>query len=207
MRCTCVSTQMFFWLSIRENQHQVRGLAADTRQRQQLVHGRGRLAAEIPEQLRAGRLDVARLVAVEADRIDQLLDLLDGQLRHRLRRAGLPEQPLGCRVCRGVLRSRGQQRRDGHLKRIFRARLGDLLDRRELEPGDGDGSSRCRITGGRDRFLARAAAYGIGVIGGWPLRTFTTFRATRSYIAARVSAVALAMCGTSTTFSSASRPG
>ena len=35
----------------------------------------------------------------------------------------------------------------------------------------------------------------------------STFRATRSYIAARVSAVALAMCGTSTTFSSASSPG
>ncbi len=55
--------------------------------------------------------------------------------------------------------------------------------------------------------LAPDPVYGIGVIGGWPLRTFTTFRATRSYIAARVSAVALAMCGTSTTFSSASRPG
>src|SRR5439155_2255974 len=51
------------------------------------------------------------------------------------------------------------------------------------------------------------ALYGIGVTGGLPVRTLTTLRAARSYIAVRVSVVALARCGTSTTFSSFNSPG
>ena len=88
-----------------ENQHQVRRLAAHARQREELLHGARRSAAEILEQLRAGRLDVARLVAIEAHRIDQLLDLPGAELRHRLRRARLCKQPLGGGVGRGVLRA------------------------------------------------------------------------------------------------------
>ena len=79
---------------IGEDQHEVRGLASNAWQCEQLFH-RGRcLAAEILQQFGACRLDVTRFVTVEADRINQLLDLLDGQLRHRFGCAGLLEQPL-----------------------------------------------------------------------------------------------------------------
>ena len=46
------------------------------------------------------------------------------------------EQPLGRRGGRRVLRARGQQCADQHLKRIFLARFGDLLDGRKLEAVD-----------------------------------------------------------------------
>ena len=138
IRWTWVSTQMFCLALIRENQHEVRRLAPDAWQRQQLLHRGRRLAPEIADELRACRLDVSRLVSIEADGIDELLNLLHSQRRHRLRRAGLAEQALGRRVGRGVLRSRGQQRRDRHLKRILGARLRDFFDGGQLEAGDGD---------------------------------------------------------------------
>ena len=77
-----------------------------------------------------------RLVAIEADRVDQLLDLLDRQPRHRPRRARPLEQPRRGGVRRRILRAGGQQRRDEDLKRILGLRLRDLLDRRQLHAGD-----------------------------------------------------------------------
>ena len=61
--------------AVRQDQHQVRGLAADARQRQQLLHRRRHAAAEARQDLSQVCLHVDRLVAIEADRIDQPLDL------------------------------------------------------------------------------------------------------------------------------------
>src|SRR5688572_165427 len=119
-----------------ENQHQVRRLAADTRQHHQLLHRRRDPAPEpLDEHLAAG-FYMARLVAIEADGIDQLLDLPHLEPRHRPRRAGPSEQPCGRRVRRRILRARGEQRRDEDLKRILGLRFRDLLDRRQIHAGD-----------------------------------------------------------------------
>jgi len=75
-----------------QNQHEVRRLASDAGQRQQLVHRAGHAAAVTLDEQPTGFLDVPRLVAVEADGINQPLDLLDGERRHRPRRARDTEQ-------------------------------------------------------------------------------------------------------------------
>jgi len=73
--------------AVREDEHEIRRLAADTRQRQQIVHCVRHLAAEPREDLPARRLHVPRFDSVKADRIDQPFDLLRRELRHRARRA------------------------------------------------------------------------------------------------------------------------
>ena len=72
---------------VRQDQHQVRGLPSDARQRQQLAHGPRHPSAEPAQDLAARVLHVDGLVPIEADRIDEPLDLLDGQLRDAVRRA------------------------------------------------------------------------------------------------------------------------
>src|SRR5262245_56363825 len=65
----------------RENHHQVRGLTSHSWQRDELVQRAGDLAVEPFDQRLGCRPHEARLVAIEADRVDQRLDLFDGQLR------------------------------------------------------------------------------------------------------------------------------
>jgi len=121
----------------RQNQHEVRRLASHAGQRQQLVH-RARHAAAVPlDQQTAGFLDVPCLVAVEADGIDQPLDLPDGELRHRARRARHAEQPRRRGGGHRIARLRRQHRRDEDVERIFLALFGDFLDRGQLEIVDG----------------------------------------------------------------------
>jgi len=93
-----------------EDHHQVRRLAAHTRQRDQFLHRPWHLTAELLDNHPAGVFHEHRFVAIEADGIDQFLDLSDGQLRQRLRRTRFGEQPRRRRQGRGVLRARRQQR-------------------------------------------------------------------------------------------------
>ena len=76
----------------RENQDEVRGFSSNSRQRQQFLHRRRHTPAEPVDEDLARRLHVSRLVSIEADRIDQPLDPLHGELRHRPRRPRDGEQ-------------------------------------------------------------------------------------------------------------------
>jgi hypothetical protein len=79
-----------------------------------------------------------RLVAIEADRVDQPLDLGHGQPRHRPGSARAAEQARRRGVRGRVLGARRQQRRDEDLKGILGLGLGDLLNRRQLHAGNGE---------------------------------------------------------------------
>src|SRR5688572_2550143 len=59
----------------REDHHQVRRLSAHSRQRDQLLHRRGHSTAERVDDHPAGVLHEYCFIAVEADRVDQSLDL------------------------------------------------------------------------------------------------------------------------------------
>jgi hypothetical protein len=120
----------------REDEHQVRRLTAHPGQGQQFLHGAWHPAAELLDQHSTGRLDMAGLVAIEAHRIDQLLDLLHGQRRHGLRRAGASEQPRRGRQRGRILGTGRQSRRDEHLEWVFLLALGDLLDGGQFQAGD-----------------------------------------------------------------------
>ena len=119
MRCTCVSTQMFCRLL----NARISTRLAVLRPTPGSVTSSSIVAGTRPpkrvDQHLAARLHVPRLVAIEADRIDQPLDLLHRQLRHRPRRARPLEQPRRRRVRRRVLGARRQQRGDQDLKRIL----------------------------------------------------------------------------------------
>ncbi len=119
-----------------EDQHEVRGLATDARQRHQLLHRRRHTAIEVGDEHLAARFHVPRLVAIEANRIDQPLDLGDREPGHRSRRASPLEQARRRGVRGRVLRARGQKRRDQYLEWILCLGLRDLLDRRQLHAGD-----------------------------------------------------------------------
>jgi len=69
--------------SVRQNEHEVCGLPADARKGQKIVHPIGNPAAKTIQQLPAGSFHVARLVAVEADRINQFSNPSGRQSRHR----------------------------------------------------------------------------------------------------------------------------
>ncbi len=125
--------------AIGENQHQVRRLAPDARQHQQLFHRHRHSTIEALDQHAAGCEHVPSLVAVEADRIDQPPDLGCGEPGHAGRRAGTPKEPRGRRSRRRVLRASREQRGDEHLKRIMGLILGNFFHRRQLEPVDGQG--------------------------------------------------------------------
>ena len=134
MRWTCVSTQMLLQALEAEDEHQVGRLPAHARQHHQLFHRLRHLSAEAIDEHPAAGLHVLGLVAVEADRVDQPLDFLDGELRHRARRPRHLEQPRRCGVRGRVLGARREQRRDEDLKGVFGLLVRDLLDRRQLEP-------------------------------------------------------------------------
>jgi len=114
-------------------QHEVRRLAADARQRQQLLHRARHFSTEGFDEHPAGRPNVPRLVSIEADGIDEALDRPDRQVRHGRWRARGLEEPRRCGSRGLVLRARGQQRADEDLKRIFLALFGNLFDRGQLE--------------------------------------------------------------------------
>jgi hypothetical protein len=107
---------------------------------------------------------VPGFVTVEADGIDEPLDLLHGQRPDRSGRPRHLEQPRGRGRRRSVLRPRGQQRADQHLKRIFLARFGNFLDRWKFEAvnlareGAHDGTDMAGGPGrpGPDRTATRA---------------------------------------------------
>ena len=205
----------------RHDHHQRGGLASDARQRHEVLECRRHTAAVDGEQPPGRRLHVAGLVAVEAHRVDQPLDLLDRQRGQRARRARPGEQAGRGRQGGGVLRARRQQRGDEHLERVVLLRLGDLLDRRQLHavdlPGQGPqhplDQRRLGTTGAGGAAGARPGgrhgreAHGTGVTGGCPASTASTLDTARSAIAVRVSVVALARCGMRSTFSSPSRSG
>ena len=69
--------------------------------------------------------------------------------------------------------------------------------------------TRSTLRGVADALVGRPLVPSLhtGVTGGWPSSTASTFETARSAIAVRVSVVALARCGISITFSSASRSG
>ena len=101
-------------------------------------------------------------MAIEADRIDQLLDLrrstASPSSRGVRRRA---EQPRRRRERRRVLRVRGQQRRDQHLERISWLFFGDLFDRRQLQAGRSPCAS-ARITRSTRRACGRRSPESVG---------------------------------------------
>jgi len=125
-----------------QDQDQVRRLPSHARQRQQLLHRRWDPPAEALEERQRRRLHVARLVAVEAHRVDQALDFAGAEGRHTLGRRGGRKQARRGRIGGRVLRSRRQQRPDQHLERLVAARLGDLLDRRKVVLPDRAGEPR-----------------------------------------------------------------
>ena len=162
----------------------------------------GHVTAEPRQDLLARLLHVHGLVPIEADRVDQLLDLLHRQPRHRPRRSRDAKQPRRRRVRHRVLRPRRQQRRDQHLKGILlliRRRSSRRPAPRGRRSPARAGASRCDTPTRNDRLRAQLHT---GVSGGCPESTAITFRTARSAIAVRVSRVALPRCGTSTTFSS-----
>src|SRR5262245_43490903 len=181
--------------AVRENEHEVRRLPPDPRQRQQFVHRRGYAAAEAFQDLAARLLHVHRLGAIEADRVDQLPDPRVRQLRHRPGRARDAEQPRGGGGRDGVLRLRRQHRRDEDLEGIFLLILRDLLDGRLVEAVD-----RLREPSHDDGDGRGTRHHVIGVRGGWPASTAMTLRTASSIIPRRVSRVALPRCGAMTTF-------
>src|SRR4029450_5847448 len=89
-----------------ENEDEVRRLPAHARQRQQLFHRRGYGPSETADEHLATRFYLASLVPVEADRVNQALDRLDGQLCQRSRRARPGEQARRGRMRGRILRSR-----------------------------------------------------------------------------------------------------
>ena len=80
---------------------------------------------------------MSRLVPIEADRIDELLDLGDAQFNQRLGRATAREQSCRRRGRDRILRLRRQHRRDQDLKGIGLLFVGDLLDCRVVHTRDG----------------------------------------------------------------------
>jgi len=121
----------------RQDQDQVRRLPADARQCQQLLHGARHATAVTLDQDAARLAHVPRLVAVEAHRIDQVLDLPGRQLRHRPRRARDAEQSRRCGRRHRIAGLRRQHGRDEDRERVFLALFRDFFDRRELEMVDG----------------------------------------------------------------------
>jgi len=114
----------------RQDQHQVRRFAADAWQREQFLHRARHAAAEFLDEDAARLLHVRRLVTIEADRIDEPLDLRRSQFRHRARRARDAEEPRRRGGRHRVARLSRQHGRDEHLERIFLTLFGDFFDRR-----------------------------------------------------------------------------
>jgi len=72
-------------------------------------------------------------VAIEADRVDQPLDLLRAEPGHRARRARHAEEARRRGCGHRIARLRRQHGRDEHLERVFLALLRDLLDGGQIE--------------------------------------------------------------------------
>ena len=113
---------------------QVRGLAADARQFAQFLDGARQRAAELLLEDARQLLEVARLVAEEADGVDELFDLLDGEALQVGGRERLPargrEEPLDGARRAGVLRAGGEDGADKHAEGVVRLRLDEFDDRR-----------------------------------------------------------------------------
>jgi len=120
----------------RQDEHEIRGLPPDARKCEELLHGAWHPAAVAFDEDAARCPDVPRLVPIEADRINQPLNLLDRQPRHRSRRARDAKQPRRGRSRDGIARLRRQHGRDEHVERIFPALFSDFFDRRQLEMVD-----------------------------------------------------------------------
>ena len=169
--------------AMREDQHQVRRLAPHAGQRQQLLHRRRHAAAEASTICSAGLVHVHGLVAIEADGVDQLLDLARRSAWPSSRRARDANRRARPRRHR-IARLRRQHRRDQDLERILLLLFGDLLDRRLLEPVDRLRERRItaamRRAGRGLRRQAAGIAASTGVSAGWPSSTASTFATARS---------------------------
>jgi len=120
-----------------QDQHEVGRLPPDARQRQQLLH-RARHAAAVPfDENAAGFLHVSRFVPIEADRVNEALDLPGRQFRHRPRRPRDAEQPRRRGGRHRIARLGREHRRDQHVERIFLAFFRNFFDRRQIEVVDG----------------------------------------------------------------------
>jgi len=120
-----------------QDQHEVRRLPPDAREREQFLH-RARHASAVPVDEDAARLPhVLRFVPIEADRVNEALDLPGRQLRQRLRRPRDAEQPRRCGGRHRIARLGRQHRRDQHFERIFLAFFRNFFDRGQIEVVDG----------------------------------------------------------------------
>ena len=165
MRCTCVSTQMLRRLLKPRISTRLAVLRPTPGSVSSSSIVPGTRPPNCVDQDAARLLHVLRLGLVEADRVDELGDLADGERRHPPRRGRAREQPLGGRRRGRILRPRREQRRDEHLERVFALLLGDLLDDREFEARDGAGQPAHHPLDVAGRGLLHA---GTGVSGGAP---------------------------------------
>src|SRR5688572_7531684 len=86
-----------------ENHDEIRRLATHTWQRHEFIQCAWNVAAKALDKRLAGGPHESRFVAIEAHRINQLLDLFDAECRKRSRRSCGPKQPRRRRVRRRVL--------------------------------------------------------------------------------------------------------
>ena len=99
-------------------QHDIGGLSADARQRQELLHGGRDLAAEVIDDLAARALEVDGLVVIEAAGSDVLLDLLQVRRGPIGRGPVLLEQVFRDQVDPDIRALGGEDRRDQQFQRI-----------------------------------------------------------------------------------------
>ena len=112
------------FLAERRVEDNVGGLAADSRQRLQLLAGSRHLAAVIADQRLAERDDVLRLGVEQADGLDRLAQPLFAEVDHLLRSFDALEQRPGGNVDAGVGGLRRQHDRDEQLVGIGGFELG-----------------------------------------------------------------------------------
>ena len=105
-------------------EHDIRGLAADARERRQFL-ARARHVSAMPfdQQSRQGD-DIFRLGAVEADRFDQVAHALLAKRRHLGGRVGLREERWSRFVDPCIGRLRGQHDGDEQRERVFVTEFG-----------------------------------------------------------------------------------
>ena len=152
-------------LAVAHRHDQVGRLPSHAVEGEELVDRVGHAAVESREQVPADPENDARLRTVEADRIDESLDLSGYQLQHGLRRRGHGEEALGGGTGRRVLRAQRQDAGDEDAERIAIA-LGDDRERGRVparrappKPAD-DGTDRYfRSLMDSSSFLARGASF------------------------------------------------
>ena len=120
-------------LAERHVEHDIRGLAADARQRLQHLAHAGYLAAMLGDQLLRQCDDVLRLVAIEPDGLDEVAHLRFAERDHLLRRIGRREQGRRRLVDTGIGCLRRQHHGNQERERIdvLQFALGRRVDRLE----------------------------------------------------------------------------